>query len=79
LYAAPQDSASGAPARTTAQPLVAPVALNTSWALDFMVDTRYDGRRFRTLNLIDASNREGLAIEIGTTCRAFGSSPCWRS
>ena len=32
-----------------------------------MVDTLYDGRRFRTLNIIDESNREGLAIEIGTT------------
>ena len=32
-----------------------------------MLDTLYDGRRFRTLNVIDESNREGLAIEIGTT------------
>ncbi len=48
-------------------PLVAPDALNTSWALDFMVDTLYDGRHFRTLNVIDESNREGLAIEIGRT------------
>jgi putative transposase len=53
--------------RRLLQPLVAPEALNTSWALDFMVDTLYDGRRFRTLNVIDESNREGLAIEIGMT------------
>jgi putative transposase len=49
------------------RPLFAPPALNTTWAMDFMVDTLYDGRRFRTLNVIDESNREGLAIEIGTT------------
>jgi putative transposase len=49
------------------QPLVASQTLNTTWAMDFMVDTLYDGRRFRTFNVIDESNREGLAIEIGTT------------
>jgi putative transposase len=48
-------------------PLIAAATPNTSWALDFMVDTLYDGRRFRTLNIIDESNREGMAIEIGTT------------
>lgn len=53
--------------RRLKQPLVAPLALNTTWALDFMVDTLYDGRHFRTLNVIDESNREGLAIEIGTS------------
>lgn len=53
--------------RRIRQPLVAADALNMTWALDFMVDTLYDGRRFRTLNVIDESNREGLAIDIGTT------------
>lgn len=53
--------------RRVKQPLMAATTLNTTWALDFMVDTLYDGRRFRTLNVIDESNREGLAIEIGTT------------
>jgi putative transposase len=53
--------------RRVQQPLLAPSTLDTCWALDFMVDTLYDGRRFRTLNGIDESNREGLAIEIGTT------------
>ena len=32
-----------------------------------MMGTLYDDGRFRTLNVIDESNREGLAIEIGTT------------
>lgn len=46
-------------------PLVAPPTLNQAWALDFMRDTLYDGRVFRTLNVLDQGNREGLAIEIG--------------
>lgn len=49
------------------QPLAAPATLNGTWALDFMHDTLYGGRRFRTLNVIDEGNREGLAIEIGTS------------
>ena len=32
--------------------------------LDFMYDTLYFGRSFRTLNVIDESNREVLAIEV---------------
>jgi transposase InsO family protein len=57
------------PARAR-QPLVAPARLNETWALDFMTDALYDGRGFRgfrTLNVIDEGNREGLAIEIGTS------------
>jgi putative transposase len=46
------------------QPLIAPNEANTIWALDFMYDTLYYGRAFRTLNVIDESNREVLAIEI---------------
>jgi len=46
-------------------PLAAPAVLNHTWALDFMRDTLYDGRVFRTLNVLDHGNREGLAIEIG--------------
>ncbi len=34
------------------------------WALDFMYDTLNYGRSFRTLNVIDESNREELAIEV---------------
>jgi putative transposase len=49
------------------QSLVAPARLNETWALDFMADALYDGRSFRTLNVIDEGNREGLAIEIGTS------------
>jgi putative transposase len=52
------------------QPLVAPTALNGIWALDFMQDALYGGRRFRTLNILDEANREALAIEIGTSIPA---------
>ena len=45
-------------------PLVAPVQPNQSWSVDFMSDSLADGRRFRTFNVIDDYNREGLWIEI---------------
>jgi putative transposase len=48
-------------------PLAAPPALNGVWALDFMSDTLYDGRRFRTLNVLDEGNREALAVEVATS------------
>ncbi len=51
------------PARVQ-QPLLAPEAPNTGWAMDFTRDTLTTGRVFRTLNLIDEFNREVLAIEI---------------
>lgn len=44
--------------------LEAPPVLNRTWALDFMGDTLYDGRCYRTLNVLDEGNREALAIEI---------------
>lgn len=49
------------------QPLLASTQLNRIWALDFMRDTLYDGRPFRTLNVIDEGNREALRIECGTS------------
>jgi putative transposase len=53
--------------RRVVQPLLAPAALNRTWAIDFMSDTLYDGRRFRTLNVLDEGNREALAIEVATS------------
>jgi putative transposase len=52
------------------QPMGAPTMLNDIWALDFMHDRLYGGRAFRTLNVIDEANREGLAIEVGTSIPA---------
>lgn len=37
---------------------------NDCWSLDFMSDSLTDGRAYRTLNVIDDYNREGLAIEV---------------
>ncbi len=48
-------------------PLVAPLTVNQIWALDFMHDTLYDGRKFRPLNGFDGSNREALRIEFGSS------------
>lgn len=47
--------------------LEALAVLNHTWALDFMGDTLYDGRCYRTLNVLDEGNREALAIEIDTS------------
>lgn len=46
------------------QPLVAGTAINTSWSLDFMSSSMWDGRRFRTFNVVDDFTREGLGIEV---------------
>lgn len=52
------------------QTLAVPMHANTLWSMDFMADTLYGGRRFRTLNVLDEGVREGLAIEIDTSLRA---------
>jgi putative transposase len=52
------------------QPLNAPARPNEIWALDFMSDSLYQGRRFRTLNILDEGVREALAIEIDTSLPA---------
>lgn len=35
--------------------------------MDFISDTLYNGKRLRTLNIVDDHNREGVAIEIDTS------------
>ena len=44
--------------------LAVPEALNQTWSMDFMQDQLADGRKFRTLNVVDDFNREGLGIEV---------------
>ena len=46
------------------QPLDIPAVLNDSWSMDFVSDSLWSGRRFRTFNLVDDCSREALAIEI---------------
>jgi len=41
-----------------------PMQPNEIWSIDFMTDTLTTGRRFRTFNVLDDFNREGLAIEV---------------
>ncbi len=49
------------------QPLEVPPVPNAVWSVDFVHDTLYNGRRFRTLNVLDEGVREGLDIEIDTS------------
>lgn len=64
--------------REKPEPLAVPEAPNEVWSIlarqaickanlprgDFMADQLIDGRSFRTLNVLDDFNREGLAIEV---------------
>ncbi len=44
--------------------LTEPIGINQIWSMDFMHDQLADGRNFRTFNVIDDFNREGLCIEV---------------
>jgi putative transposase len=48
----------------TLQKLVQPERPNICWSLDYMSDALMTGRRFRTANVIDDCNREGLGINV---------------
>lgn len=49
------------------QPMEVPQVPNVVWAIDFMSDALYVGRRFRTFNVLDEGVREALTIEIDTS------------
>jgi putative transposase len=57
------------PARVV-QPLDVIPQPNVGWAVDFMSDTLYGGRRFRTFNILVEGVREVLAIEVDTSLPA---------
>lgn len=48
------------------EPLAVPDQLNYRWSADFMSDALWDGRRFRTFNVVDDYNREVLGIDVDT-------------
>jgi len=45
-------------------PLQVTQTMNECWSADFMSDALWDGRRFRTFNVVDDFNREALAIVV---------------
>ena len=54
-----------------ANPIEIPAKSNQEWAMDFMSDALADGRKLRTLNIIDHYNREckGLKISLNFPAR----------
>lgn len=51
----------------TRRPMVLPSGPNQRWSLDFVSDALTDGRRFRTLCVVDDFTREALAIVVDTS------------
>lgn len=49
------------------QPLVIPTQPNERWSMDFISDALSEGRKFRSLNIVDDFNRECLAAEVDTS------------
>lgn len=48
-----------------------PTAPNQIWSMDFMRDQLVSGKTFRTFNVIDDYNREGLGIEVDLSLPAL--------
>ncbi len=49
------------------QPLSIPTRQNERWSMDFISDALSEGRKFRSLNIVDDFNRECLAAEVDTS------------
>lgn len=54
-----------------AKMLVQPIKSNICWSIDFMSDVLINGKKFRTFNVIDDYNREGLIIAAGFSLPAI--------
>ena len=48
-------------------PMALPMRANQMWTMDFTRDSLGNGRKFRTLNLMDGYTREALWIEVDTS------------
>ena len=53
-----------------AEPLLQPIVANETWSMDFMHDVLGNGVKFRSFNVIDDYNREGLNITLDTSLNA---------
>ena len=53
------------------EPLAVPAQANHCWSMDFMSDSLFCGRRFRTFNQVYDFNREALTIEINLNLPAL--------
>ncbi len=49
------------------QPLARPTQPNERWSMDFISDALSEGRKFRSLNIVDDFNRQCLAAEVDTS------------
>jgi putative transposase len=50
--------------RDKPEALAVPLTINDTWSMDFMADNLSNGKAFRTFNVLDDFNREGLNIEV---------------
>lgn len=51
--------------------LCQPDQINQTWSLDYMSDALINGKRFRTVNIIDDHNREVLGIKVSNSLPAI--------
>jgi putative transposase len=51
------------------EPLAVPERPNDTWSMDFMADRLTNGRSFRTFNVLDDFNREGLEMNDFATIK----------
>jgi len=49
------------------QPMEIPTRANQRWSMDFVADGLEDGRKFRSLNIVDDYSRECVAAEVDTS------------
>lgn len=53
----------------TRQPKAPADAMNQAWSMDFVSDALFNGRRLRTLTVMDNFTRECLAIHVDASIR----------